>query len=121
MAVRWPRFSVLACALVAGLLVHPGAARADDHRLHWDERNPRVMAGEYFLVGSILVSGGIIEFTTEQPIKPKWVGPILFDEDVRDALVMPRLKNRQDIETVSDVLLMISVAYPFVIDATLIP
>lgn len=109
---------VATCALSAGTAE---AQRKDEHRLQWDEANPRVVWGEYVLTGLAVTAGGIMEFTTDQPIEPRWIGPILFDEIVRDSGAMPRLKDRIAIQTASDVLLVFSAAYPVLIDGMLVP
>lgn len=110
--------AVVACLLASG---SAQAQAKDEHRLHWDESNPRVVWGEYVLTGLGVTAGGILEFTTEQPLQPNWIGPILFDEAVRDAVAMPRLKDRKAIMTASDVLLAISAIYPVIIDGMIVP
>lgn len=117
------RFACSTILAVAAALPCQWAAaqEKDEHRLEWDERRPRVAAGEYVLTGLAITGGAIMEFGTDQPLQPRWIGPILFDEAVRDAVAMPRLKDRTTIMTVSDVLLAISAAYPVFIDGMLVP
>ncbi|MFO0616339.1 MAG: phosphatase PAP2 family protein [Polyangiaceae bacterium] len=113
---------LLGAALAAFAPCERAAAQAkDEHRLHWDESHPRVVWGEYTLTALSITGAGIIEFGTEQPIEPRWIGPILFDEIARDAVAMPRLKDRRGIQIASDVLLAVSAAYPVLIDGVLVP
>lgn len=112
----------LALGTVAACASRGAEAQAkDEHRLHWDESRPRVATGEYVLTGLAISTGAVIEFATDQPIQPSWVGPILFDEAIRDAVAMPRLKDRRGVQIASDVLLAISAAYPVLIDGMLVP
>jgi hypothetical protein len=93
----------------------------DEHRLQWDESKPRIFPGEYVFTALAIAGGAVVEFGTSQPLKPKWVGPILFDEAVRDAVVMPRLGDRKRLMIASDVLLATSIVWPILIDASLLP
>ena len=71
-------------AACIAFLLWPSAAAAEE--LRWDETRPRFRPIEYVVTG-VATPIAIAEYFAVSPAsEPKWVGGILFDDAVRDAL-----------------------------------
>jgi membrane-associated phospholipid phosphatase len=88
--------------------------------LHWHDHWRSVSTPEYVTVAvlatSILTLQGFVPTATEAA----WDGPILFDSGVRDALRIDSAKGRKTAGTLSDVLFVLEVIHPTVIDPLLV-
>jgi membrane-associated phospholipid phosphatase len=110
---------VLAVCLLAVAMLRTGPAAAQK-RLVWNEDWPRFRTWEYVATG-VAVAGGLgMEHFTAQPREPRWVGPILFDDAVRRALVAPSRGSREAAGIASDVTWLASQWYTQVVDAALV-
>jgi membrane-associated phospholipid phosphatase len=103
-------------------LVAPAASPGleNKHRLEWNERWHRFRLPEYIGTGVTGVAA-IAVFAYGTPSDhPKWVGPILFDEPVRDAL---RLRTRSGIATAETVSSALTIVIPVqsMVDSVLLP
>lgn len=77
------------------------AAPRDHHRLKW--RWHRFTAAEYVLTGVLAATYLTIEFGVKPPSEANWRGGILFDDDVRDAMVANSRAGRDRAAIASDI------------------
>jgi membrane-associated phospholipid phosphatase len=71
------------------------------HRLEWDPRWHRFRVVEYVATAATGIAAlGVFEFVSPSD-HPKWVGPILFDEPIRNALRLRTRAGLQDAATIS--------------------
>lgn len=113
--------TVIACAALAALLTFGSNARAgeDDHRLSWSF--PRFHEVEYGVTAALFVELAFIEFRTDQPQQPRWAGPILLDEPIRDAFRLRSASARDTVNDISDPATLGLQILPAAIDGILIP
>ncbi|MEQ9325017.1 MAG: phosphatase PAP2 family protein [Polyangiaceae bacterium] len=113
--------TVVALASLAVLLARAPSARAedDDHRLSWDF--PRFHEVEYGVTAALFVELAFIEFRTTQPDQPRWTGPILLDEPVRDAFRLKSASARNTVNAISDPMTLGLQILPAAIDGIVVP
>ena len=96
----------------------PTADRARAPEIVWDPAYSRFDTADYAvsLAGAAAsLAGAIIP-----PRSTHWTGGILFDERVRDALRLSTYGARATARDASDLLLSVTVTYPFLIDALIV-
>ncbi len=74
------------------------------HRLRFDEGYRRFSAVEYAATGAIAATYLYVELALKAPDEPKWIRPILVDDDVRDAVRLDTPSGRNMASVLSDVL-----------------
>lgn len=89
--------------------------RAENPELVWDPRWRRISAGE--MVGAGLLAAAAIPFAIIPPIGSSYNKRSAFDESARDALRLGTRKARDQARDMSDLLLTVSITYPFFVDA----
>lgn len=89
--------------------------RAETPELTWDPRWRRVSAGE--MVGAGLFAAAAIPFAIIPPLGSSYNTRSGFDESARNALRLGTQKARDQARDMSDLLLTVSITYPFFIDA----
>jgi membrane-associated phospholipid phosphatase len=129
------RAAALFCALA--VLAHAPHALADDdtnahttcgagpndatRRLYWDEDWPRFRPIGYALVGASVAAALAVTLFVPYPDEPHWVGGILIDKDVRNALRARNPATRDAIRTTSDITLATSIAQVALVDSLIVP
>ena len=114
------RTIVAFASLVAILAWSPNAgADDDDHRLSWEF--PRFHELEYGVTAALFVELAFIEFRTMQPDQPRWTGPILIDEPIRDAFRLKNASARDTVNAISDPMTLGLQILPAAIDGIVIP
>jgi membrane-associated phospholipid phosphatase len=89
--------------------------RAETPELVWDPRWRRISAGE--MVGAGLLAAAAIPFAIIPPLGSSYNHRSAFDESARDALRLGTRKARDQARDMSDLLLTVSITYPFFVDA----
>lgn len=89
--------------------------RVETPELVWDPRWRRVSAGE--MVGAGLLVAAAIPFAVIPPLGNSLNHRSSFDESARDALRLGTSKARNQARDMSDLLLTVSITYPFFVDA----
>ena len=89
--------------------------RAETPELVWDPRWRRVSGGE--MVGAGLLAAAAIPFAIIPPLGSSYNHRSSFDESARQALRLGTPKARDQARDMSDLLLTVSITYPFFIDA----
>ncbi len=89
-----------------------------EHRTaKWDPAWPHANEWDYALAGVFATAFAVEGITLQGHQAPlRWTGPILFDEDVRDALRASSNDVRQNVDLASWVLITTQIAYPVVVD-----
>ncbi len=103
-----------ACLALVLILLAPGRARGEP--LTWDY--PEFSTAEWVTAGLFL--GVTIAMEIMPPQKPKLEGGIWVDEDVRDAMAVLDPEDQRIPRTVSDVMLTVLAAYPYLVDGVLV-
>lgn len=88
----------------------------------WDtgtRRYPRVSLAEWIVGGTTLAVATAIQFWW-RPSTPHWTGPILFDEGVRDVLLIRNDRARKTATAISDVNFYAMLTLPTLIDVGLV-
>ncbi|MBW2255387.1 MAG: phosphatase PAP2 family protein [Deltaproteobacteria bacterium] len=122
----WPQV-LLALALSASLPAAADdssaedgpAATVDEPAVHagltWDPRYHQFRPWQYGTVGVLAVIvplGGFLPMASS----PRWQKPILFDAPLRDLLLADTFAAREDIADISDIVLLVTIAVPLVVD-----
>jgi membrane-associated phospholipid phosphatase len=90
-------------------------------RLVWNSAWPRFRTIGYVLTGASVAGALAVTFFLPYPDEPRWVGGILADTAVRNALRARSPGLRDGIRLASDVTLIVNVAQTALIDGFLIP
>jgi len=88
--------------------------------LHWHDHWRSVGAPEYVSIGVLGASLLAVNLFIPTADEPSWNKPILFDSAVRDALRIGSADGRDAASKVSDVLFVLEVLHPTVIDPFLV-
>ena len=88
--------------------------------LHWHGHWGTVGVREYVTVGALAVGALGLQLFAPRPSEPRWEGPILLDEPLRDALRLGSSSSRGTAATLSDVLFVWEVLHPSLIDPLLV-
>lgn len=99
----------------------PPAAKPGEPRLQWDPAWPRFRPIGYALTAASVIAALTVSFAIPYPDEPRWVGGILFDDIVRDALRARNPGLRDGIRVASDLTLLVSVVQTGLIDGLLLP
>lgn len=120
--------SLAPVVLVAAALLGPeGLAHAEStesppkkHPHRWDPAWTHANAWDYTLTG-VATTAAVVELTVLQGIRPtlRWSDPILFDSDVRSALMTRNLATRSTLEDAAWILWGLQAAYPVFVDVPL--
>jgi membrane-associated phospholipid phosphatase len=118
-----PVVSALVAALLASL--SPSTTRADtapdSHRLKWDDRWPKFRPVEYLATGVVGGAAVAMYFYLPPQLQPHWVGGILFDNTVRNAIRVRSAPALQTAWALSDAVDVTLVALVFGLDSLAVP
>lgn len=120
----------MSCALLGALLLLPISAPElvptyeprlfqEPNRLEWRREWSRFRTEEYVATAVLAVGTLSIQLLVQNP-NANWSGGILFDDDVRESLLLRTPEAREAASDVSDVLTIFAIAYPFLFDAGLV-
>jgi hypothetical protein len=115
-----PRSSLVAGALVAGLSLFAVEAHAEDPAtVAWSQDWPRFRTVEGVVtVGMTLQAASVLLFYPDA--KNNWDSGILWDDAVRDGLVLSSRHDREQAAKISDYLYYATVAYPILVDTVIV-
>ena len=114
-----PRFARLFFfAALTGLLVTQ-AARADSTDVRWNPAWPRFRPSEYALTAGLALNVAQALFLYPTP-KARWEGGVLFDDAVRDAILLEGREARQAAAKASDDIYYALAAYPLLVDTAIV-
>jgi membrane-associated phospholipid phosphatase len=117
--VRAVRRLALGFLVITGSsLVVAGTARADSD-VHWNPAWPRFRPSELALTAGLAFNVAEAVFLYPAP-KANWEGGILFDDAVRDAIVIGSLEGRNTAAVVSDDIYYGLAAYPLLVDTAIV-
>jgi membrane-associated phospholipid phosphatase len=105
-------------AAFSSLLI-AGTARADPSGVRWNPDWPRFRPSEYALTAGLAFNVAEVVFLYPAP-QTNWEGGILFDDAVRDALVLSSRDGRATAAKVSDDIYYALAAYPLLVDTALV-
>lgn len=94
--------------------------QAVEHRIVWREEWPRYSFDEAVLslgLGLLLIAAELLPTGTSSP---NWAGGNPFDDAARSGLRLQLYQQRESARVAGDVLMWVSVGFPFVIDALLV-
>ena len=113
------RFASSILVAVCWSLLRVPSARADSTTVKWNPAWPRFRPSEYALTAGLAFN--VVQATFLYPTpKANWEGGILFDEAVRDAILLKNRDHRQTAATVSDDIYYALAAYPLLVDTALV-
>jgi membrane-associated phospholipid phosphatase len=117
----------LALGLALGF---PGAALAEEaaqpeppehrHRLEFAPAFRRFELADYIGTALVAAAGVVVQFAVHDPIKPRWTGPILFDEAARRAMVASTPDGRNQAIVISNIFWYTPTILPYV-ESILLP
>jgi membrane-associated phospholipid phosphatase len=113
------RFAVSLIAAIGSSLLLAGTARADSSSVRWNPAWPRFRPSEYALTAGLAFNVAQALFLYPGP-KPNWEGGILFDNAVRDAILLRNRDDRQTAAVVSDDIYYALATYPLLVDTALV-
>ena len=105
-------------AVVSSILL-AGGARADSSRVRWNPAWPRFRPSEYALTAGLAFNVAQATFLYPAP-KANWEGGILFDNAVRDAILLGSREARNTAAVVSDDIYYVLATYPLVVDTAIV-
>jgi hypothetical protein len=108
----------LLLTVVSSLLV-AATANADPEGMRWNPAWPRFRPSEAALTAGLALNVAQAVFLYPPP-KANWEGGILFDDAVRDAIVLGSRDSRNAAAKVSDDIYYALAAYPLLIDTALV-
>jgi len=116
-ALVFASFLAASSALAEPPLAPPEPAPVPHHQVRWDPKWTHANAWDYS-IAAVTTTASVIELTVLQPIRPtlRWKDPILFDTDVRNALMTSNLSTRASLEDTAWVLWGLQLAYPVLVD-----
>ncbi|HVR18780.1 MAG TPA: phosphatase PAP2 family protein [Polyangiaceae bacterium] len=111
----------LSCCLAALflLLTSRSALAADPERVEWSADWPRFRKAEIALTSGMALQMAAATFVYPEA-RIRWEGGILFDDAVRNALVLGSRSSRDQSATWSDNIYYVLAAYPFVVDTAIV-
>lgn len=123
MSLSLPRLVAAASAFVLALAGARSARAADtdEPRLRWDDEWPRFRPAEYAVTG-VLGPAALLEYTYLPGQKqPHWLGGVLFDDGVRNALRVRSPSGLQTVRTLSDAVSVGVITLTVGVDSLLVP
>jgi membrane-associated phospholipid phosphatase len=114
-----PRRAREIIVVVCSSLLLAGTAFAGSGTVHWNPAWPRFRPSEYALTAGLAFNVAQALFLYPAP-KANWEGGILFDDAVRDAILLRNRDDRQTAAKVSDDIYYALAAYPLVVDTALV-
>jgi membrane-associated phospholipid phosphatase len=106
-------------AVVSSLLAVTGTARADSSTVRWKPEWPRFRPSEYALTAGLAFNVAQATFLYPAP-RANWEGGILFDDAVRDAILIGSRDGRNTAAVVSDDIYYALAAYPLLVDTAIV-
>ena len=113
-----PRLASLVLVVVC-LALSTRTAHAEASRVAWNPAWPRFRPSEYALTAGLAFNVAQALFLYPPP-KANWEGGILFDDAVRDAILLQNRDHRQTAAVVSDDIYYALAAYPLLVDTALV-
>ncbi|HMJ51493.1 MAG TPA: phosphatase PAP2 family protein [Polyangiaceae bacterium] len=110
-----PRFVREVLVAVSSSFLLAGTAQADSSSVRWNPDWPRFRPSEYALTAGLALNVAQAVFLYPAP-QTNWDGGILFDDAVRDALLLKSRDGRQTAATVSDDIYYALAVYPLLVD-----
>jgi membrane-associated phospholipid phosphatase len=109
--------------LLAGLVAPPAMADppAQDRTLRWDDDRPKFRPVEYVTTGIVGVTAIWMYFALPPQKEPHWIGGILFDDAVRNALRVHSPAALRTVWALSDGVDVALVALVFGLDSLAVP
>jgi len=104
---------------VSSLFAVTETARADGAAVRWDPAWPRFRPSEYALTAGLALNVAAATFLYPAP-RANWEGGILFDDAVRDAILIGSRDGRNTAAVVSDDIYYALAAYPLLVDTALV-
>jgi membrane-associated phospholipid phosphatase len=109
------RWALALAVAVLATLSTASPASAQDHRLRWEPEWNRVHPATYTVMGVAAAGALVLDFGVEPGRLEALVrGPEIFDEPVRNALMAPTEEGREAAATLSDILLLSLLVWPYV-------
>lgn len=96
--------------------ISPDGSMMSGKKLRWEY--PRFSTAEW--VATALFGGLALGMQFVSPAQPYLKGGLLVDDDVRDALAVTDPEDQRTVRSVSDVLLTLLTAYPYLVDSLLV-
>ena len=115
-----PRRALTLAFLALGLALAP-RARADDSRLSWNPRWTRFQPVEYGVTGVAAASTFMLYFAVPDASQPRWLGSVLLDDSLRDALRLRSPEARDDARAASDLAALSTVVWAVGVDSLVVP
>ena len=115
-----PRKLFASIGLLTAVSAYAGEASArDPETVEWSQDWPRFRTAEGFLtLGMTLQAASVLLFYPEP--ENNWDGGILWDDAVRDGLVLETRAEREKAGKISDYLYYAMVAYPILVDTVIV-
>jgi membrane-associated phospholipid phosphatase len=114
-----PRLALTVIAAVCSSLLFCGTARADSSSVRWNPTWPRFRPSEYALTAGLAFNIAQATFLYPAP-KANWEGGILFDDAVRDAILLGSPEARDRAAVVSDDIYYVLATYPLLVDTAIV-
>ena len=114
-----PRLVLAVFAAVCSSLLFSGTARADSSSVRWNPAWPRFRPSEYALTAGLAFNVAQATFLYPAP-KANWEGGILFDDGVRDAILLGSPEARNTAAVVSDDIYYVLATYPLLVDTAIV-
>jgi membrane-associated phospholipid phosphatase len=113
--------NALTLALAAFYLVLTPPAHADASRLTWNPAWTRFRVIEYGVIGGATAGTLLLHFAIPDANEPRWVGGLLLDEPLRDALRLQSPEARDAARTASDLTALSTVVWAVGVDSVVVP
>ena len=114
-----PRFARATFIAVCLLSLMAGTARADSSSVKWNPDWPRFRPSEYALTAGLAFNVAMATLVYPAP-QANWEGGILFDDAVRDAILLGSRDSRNTAAVVSDDIYYALAAYPLLVDNAIV-
>ena len=113
------RALTFALAVCCALLASP--AHADDSRLTWNPRWARFRPIEYGLTGGAAIGTFAMYLAVPDASEPRWVGGVLCDDSLRNALRLRAPSARDAARTASDLAAVSTIVWAVGVDSIAVP
>ncbi len=111
----------LTLALVALCLALAPEAHADASRLTWNPHWTRFQPVEYGVTGALATGTFVLHFAVPDVRQPRWVGGVLLDDSLRQALRLRSSDARDGARTASDIAVVSTVLWVVGVDSLVVP
>jgi membrane-associated phospholipid phosphatase len=116
---RGAQWFVCLVTCAALLLASREALAKDPESVDWSPDWPRFRKAEIALTSGMALQMAAAFFVYPEP-HIRWEGGILFDDAVRDAVVLKSRSSRESHAVISDNIYYVLAAYPFVVDTAIV-